>query len=579
MILALVRLSRTRDWDYSQVQTFDFSHSAPKEETRPAAPYAPEEAEQPKVPTEPQKLSPGAAAPVASSRKLSPTKSAVSNDLPPLPTLKPTPTQDSTVPKFVIPDRKPKQIGLYDEDEYEEIYPVAPPGRQELPSFSSQPSTIHWEKQTEHFPVPTGEIIQLPSGRPLSIPKIQHVFKDETTDAKITREKRQLKVKEEFQRAWNGYKKHAWLHDELSPVSGKFRDPFCGWAATLVDTLDTLWIMGLKSEFEEAARAVDLIDFTTSPRSDIPLFETTIRYLGGLLAAYDVSDGQYKNLLTKAVELAEILMGAFDTPNRMPVLYYRWRPTFASQPHRASTRANLAELGSLSMEFTRLAQLTKEPKYYDAIARITNALSDWQDAGTKLEGVFPGNVDASGCNRTVPVSVPIAKGPQGQDYHYSKPGAPVGYIPPMPGVVKEPKPNKKPSGSADLAFQVTPGEPSKGQILDWDKNKQKPVKRDMDAAATLKDIEALKSNSTLPTRQTLDTAVSHNAAEVRQAAHEEYCTPQGLTRADGFFTWDKFSMGGGQDSTYEYFTKVCNLQRTLSISNSHSVATFAPRRP
>jgi mannosyl-oligosaccharide alpha-1,2-mannosidase len=56
------------------------------------------------------------------------------------------------------------------------------------------------------------------------------------------------------------------------------------------------------------------------------LFETTIRYLGGLLAAYDISDKKYPNLLNKAVELAEILISAFDTPNRMPETYYYWRP-------------------------------------------------------------------------------------------------------------------------------------------------------------------------------------------------------------------------------------------------------------
>lgn len=57
----------------------------------------------------------------------------------------------------------------------------------------------------------------------------------------------------------------------------------------------------------------------------------------------------------------------------------------------------LAEIGSLSVEFTRLAQLTKEPKYYDAIARITNAFFGWED--TLLPGMWPVHVDASGCRR------------------------------------------------------------------------------------------------------------------------------------------------------------------------------------
>ncbi|KAG9559882.1 seven-hairpin glycosidase, partial [Aureobasidium melanogenum] len=210
----------------------------------------------------------------------------------------------------------------------------------------------------------------------------------------------------------------AWMNDEVRPVSGGARDPFCGWAATLVDALDTLWIVGLKDEFDDAVKAVGEIDFTTSQRKDIPLFETTIRYLGGMLSAYDLSGGQYKVLLDKAVELAEVLMGAFDTPNRMPVTFYRWMPTFASQPHRAGTHVVLAEIGSLSVEFTRLAQLTKEPKYYDAIDRITDAFLEWQNASgpnaTFIPGLFPVHIDASGCEKPAQIkstySHPAGKG-------------------------------------------------------------------------------------------------------------------------------------------------------------------------
>jgi mannosyl-oligosaccharide alpha-1,2-mannosidase len=48
--------------------------------------------------------------------------------------------------------------------------------------------------------------------------------------------------------------------------------------------------------------------------------------MGGLIGAYDVSGQKYKVLLDKAVELTEVLMGAFDTPNRMPITYYKWTP-------------------------------------------------------------------------------------------------------------------------------------------------------------------------------------------------------------------------------------------------------------
>ena len=269
-------------------------------------------------------------------------------------------------------------------------------GRMEVDPWPSDSPKVYWEKQKEHFPVST--TIQMPTGTPKAVPTIQFAFKTEKQSVKEEREKKRQIIQKAFLKSWNSYKEYAWMHDELSPIIGGHRDPFAGWGATLVDTLDTLWMMGLKEEFKDGVKAIENIDFTTSPRKDIPLFEAAIRYLGGLLAAYDISEGKYRVLLDKAVELAEILIGAFDTPNRMPMAFYYWTPAFASQPHRADTKATLAEIGSLSLEFTRLAQLTKEPKYYDAIARITNALEEWQP-DTRLPGLWPSDVDASGCKK------------------------------------------------------------------------------------------------------------------------------------------------------------------------------------
>jgi mannosyl-oligosaccharide alpha-1,2-mannosidase len=569
LTLVIVRLRHTRDWaQYPLTVGFEntpaqkegnYGGSSPVKTTPPAKIEKAKETPRPKTQ---QKL-------VSST----PTPKNVASSTPVAEGLKSTP---ESVPQIVLPDREPlppTKVSM--EEEELDLHPVAPPGRQELPAFSAVPTTIHWEKQVEHFPVPSESIIHLPTGVPVKIPKIQHAFNDETPTAKINREKRQSKVKEEFKKAWTGYKKHAWLHDELSPVTGNFRDPFCGWSATLVDSMDTLWIMGLEDEFEEAAKAIDMIDFTTSPRSDIPMFETTIRYMGGLLAAYDVSGGKYKNLLTKAKELGEVLMGAFDTPNRMPVLYYRWKPTFASQPHRAGQRSNLAELGSLSMEFTRLSQLTNDPRYYDAIARITLALSDWQDRGTQLPGVFPDNVDASGCNRTVadvqlpksvPAEAPISPAKDAEE--------PIGFQPVNPENVKEARPRKKKvKGNTNdhmLEVQVLPGEPSKAQILGWaedlpvgHKQKQKKVsKRDtVEVKPPAADLASPSPNAPTPTLSPTTDSITGlpldipaAKAAVGDTVGDWDCVIQGLEPASP--GRGKFSMGGGQDSTYEYFPKV-----------------------
>lgn len=194
-----------------------------------------------------------------------------------------------------------------------------------LPDAPGRPEP-HWRKFPEHFPVPSEKLIKLPTGQPKKIPKLQAQFAEESAVEQVARNQKLATIKEAFEHAWKGYKSNAMGHDELRPVEGGYRDPFLGWGATLVDSLDSLWIMGMEDEFVAAMEEIKKIDFTTSSRKDIPVFETVIRYLGGLLGAYDISGQKYRVLLDKAIELAEILIGAFDTPNRMPVMYYNWAP-------------------------------------------------------------------------------------------------------------------------------------------------------------------------------------------------------------------------------------------------------------
>ncbi|KAF2459644.1 glycoside hydrolase family 47 protein [Lineolata rhizophorae] len=233
--------------------------------------------------------------------------------------------------------------------------------------------------------------IPLPQGSPQALPNVQYNFPPESADARALRQQRQAEVKRAFERTWKAYRERAWMADELAPISGGSKNTFGGWAATLIDTLDTLYIMGMEEEFREAVAAVDTVDFSTSTLETINVFETTIRHLGGLLAAFDLSGEPL--LLRKAVEVADMLYVAFDTPNRMPIT--RWNPHVAKHgnPQTANDVALVAEVGSLSMEFTRLAQITGDNKWYDAVARVTLILES-QQSKTKLPGMWPVVVDA-----------------------------------------------------------------------------------------------------------------------------------------------------------------------------------------
>lgn len=236
--------------------------------------------------------------------------------------------------------------------------------------------------------------IFLPTDEPRNLPPVQYKDFAETRSQKQQREARRVAVRNEFQHTWENYRKFAWAQDELKPVTGQYEETFGGWGATLVDSLDTLWIMGFKEYFYEAVDAVAAIDFGKTDLKTISVFETTIRYLGGLLSTYDMSYEPV--LLEKAIQLGEMLYRAFDTTNNTPLGWLDIENTklVDRDEFNAETSICFACLGSLTMEFTRLAQISAEPKFYDAVARVT-ALMDRVQNTTKIPGLFPTMANAA----------------------------------------------------------------------------------------------------------------------------------------------------------------------------------------
>lgn len=107
-------------------------------------------------------------------------------------------------------------------------------------SLQFKASSVDWAGA--HLFFPPKSITPLPTGQPKALPKVQA---SETLfrDTPATRNRREA-VKNAFSRSWNAYKERAWTWDEVRPVTGGGKNTFGGWAATLVDSLDTLWIMG-----------------------------------------------------------------------------------------------------------------------------------------------------------------------------------------------------------------------------------------------------------------------------------------------------------------------------------------------
>lgn len=248
----------------------------------------------------------------------------------------------------------------------------------------------NWKKK-EHYPVGKENYRKFPRvGATKEYPRVQTL---EYTDGGKKDVEKLDEIRSVFKKSWKTYKDYGYGHDEVTPLSMKALDPFNGWAATLVDSLDTLAIMGLDDELKEGITFVtEKVNLKQSYRDVIPLFENTIRILGGLLAAYDITSD--KSLLTSAKEVGELLMEAFDTPNRMPILFYDWMSE--AQNRLPGKMSSLAEIGTLSLEFSRLTQLTGDNKYYDAIDRITDKFYKSRNDFI-IKGLFANMLDVTGC--------------------------------------------------------------------------------------------------------------------------------------------------------------------------------------
>ncbi|KJK81769.1 putative mannosyl-oligosaccharide alpha-1,2-mannosidase [Metarhizium anisopliae BRIP 53293] len=190
-------------------------------------------------------------------------------------------------------------------------------------------------------------------------------------------------IREAFEISWNGYYKHAFPHDTLHPVTNTYVDDRAGWGVTVVDALDTAIVMNSLKIVQPMLDHIAKIDFTTTAKADdaISLFETNIRYLGGLLSAYDLLKGPYKQLgadadkvdalLKQAQSLGDSLSVAFDTPSGIPDPTIFLNPT---KKNSGTDRNNIAEIGTLVLEWTRLSDLSGNKTYAELAQKAENYL-------------------------------------------------------------------------------------------------------------------------------------------------------------------------------------------------------------
>ncbi|KAJ3379820.1 alpha mannosidase-like protein [Entophlyctis sp. JEL0112] len=202
------------------------------------------------------------------------------------------------------------------------------------------------------------------------------------------REQYRVRARGMFDHAFGGYLNYAFPLDELDPVrcigrgpdrtnpdNWNINDVLGNFSTTLVDSLDAVYTVQGREAFERAVRlTLKYVSFDQDVR--VQVFETNIRMLGGLISAHNLASGEaagsrarlnwYQGeLLVLAVDLADRLLPAFDTPTGLPTPRVNLRKGVLRNEVRDTCTAGA---GSLLLEFGTLSRLTGNPTY-EIVAR------------------------------------------------------------------------------------------------------------------------------------------------------------------------------------------------------------------
>lgn len=188
------------------------------------------------------------------------------------------------------------------------------------------------------------------------------------------------RAKSMFYHGYDSYMKYAYPYDELKPLSCTGHDTWGSYSLTLIDALDTLLVLGNKTEFVRVTNILtDTLDFDHD--INVSVFETNIRVIGGLLSAHLLSahagvkleeDWPCRGpLLRLAVEAAERLLPAFHTPTGMPYGTVNLR---YGVPNNETPVTCTAGVGTFIIEFGTITKLTGDTRFETAALKALDGL-------------------------------------------------------------------------------------------------------------------------------------------------------------------------------------------------------------
>ncbi|KAF7382566.1 hypothetical protein HZH68_015485 [Vespula germanica] len=242
-----------------------------------------------------------------------------------------------------------------------------------------------------------------------SINAVMATSDDDQLDYMSKEEREALKdeARDMFYHAYNAYMENAYPADELMPLSckGRYRgsEPNRGdidstlgnFSLTLVDTLDTLVVLGDLEEFENAVKLVAR-DVSFDTDVIVSLFETNIRMLGGLLSGHilaeylqqraDIMPWYRGQLLDLAKDLGYRFLPAFNTSTGIPYGRINLKYGMKGVPTEVSRETCTACAGSMILEMAALSRLTGESIFEEKAQKAMDVLWKMRHRGTDLMG-------------------------------------------------------------------------------------------------------------------------------------------------------------------------------------------------
>jgi uncharacterized membrane protein YgcG len=252
-----------------------------------------------------------------------------------------------------------------------------------------------------------------------------------------------------FTSTFDFYLKHAFPHDDLKPISCSGSDSQGGMALTRIDAMTTALMLGEVERLEETVAWAsrrggggkggggegggggggsggggdeqELLRFDDKRGARVHVFELTIRAVGALVSSHIylkrgsmLSSPSFLNesspssppssppppplrfpfydgssLLEKALDLAERLLPAFDTPTGIPLSWVNLTETGQKpfQPRKEKDRSTCAACaGTLLLEFATLTRESGDTRFELAAARAARALHSLRSPLTGLVG-------------------------------------------------------------------------------------------------------------------------------------------------------------------------------------------------